>query len=93
MTLNAFVILWLAAACAVLGLAIYRKLVSRQEDDNLHIGEHDALQVARQAAISSRLDFVDKWGIALTIAVVVFGMLLAGVYLYQQWTVSNQVVQ
>jgi hypothetical protein len=92
MILNAFVILWLAGACAVLGLAIYRKLVSRLEDDNLHVREFDAPQVAQQAVIAARLDFVDKWGIALTIAVVAFGVLLAGIYVYHQWTVSAQLV-
>ncbi len=93
MAFNAFVILWLAGACAVLGLAIYRKLVSVKEDDNLHIGESDTPQVARQAALASRLDFVDKWGIALTIAVVALGILLAGVYIYRQWSISSQLAQ
>lgn len=88
MAFNAFVILWLAGGCAVLGLAVYRKLVSLREDDNLHVGKYDAPQVARQALIASRLDFVDKWGIALTIAVVAFGVLLAGVYIYHQWSIK-----
>lgn len=93
MILNTFVILWLAAACAVLGLALYRKLVSSQEDDTLHVGEFDATQVAQQTSIASRLAFVDKWGVALTIIVVAFGAVLAGIYLYHQWISSSQLVQ
>jgi hypothetical protein len=91
MILNALVILWLAGASVVLGLAIYRKLVARHEDDLLHVGEFDTPKVAQQAVVASRLDVVDRWGISLTIAVVVFGMLLAGVFIYQQWINSLQV--
>jgi hypothetical protein len=93
MVWNTFLILWLAGACAVLGLAIYRKLVARREDDLLHIGEFDAPQVAQQAVVSSRLDVVDKWGVALTIAVVAFGILLAGIFLYAQWQLSLQIAK
>jgi hypothetical protein len=84
MTLNALVILWLAGACAVLGLAAYRLMVARREEDSLHVSDYDTPQVARQVEVASRLDVVDKWGVALTVAVVAFGVFLAGFYLYRQ---------
>ena len=92
MILDAFSILWLAGGCAALGLAIYRKFVSRWEDDNMHVREYDAPRVARQAGIAAMLDSVDKWGITLTITVIVYGALLVGAYVYQQWIVSTQLV-
>jgi hypothetical protein len=88
MILNASVILWLAGACGVLGLAIYRKMVAMREDDNLHIGQHETGIVAQQQVVAAKLDVVDKWGVALTIGVVAFGMVLAGVFIYQQWQAS-----
>ncbi len=90
MILNSLAILWLAAASAVIGLALYRKLVSRTEDDHLHLSDVEAQQLAQQSALSSKLDFVDKWGITLTIAVGVFGVILAAMYAYQGWVASSQ---
>ena len=81
-----------AGGCAALGLAIYRKFVSRWEDDNMHVREYDAPRVARQAGIAAMLDSADKWGITLTITVIVYGALLVGAYVYQQWLVSTQLV-
>jgi len=91
MIMNASVMIWLAGACAVLGLAIYRKVVALREDDNLHLRVCDVPQVNQQAAVASRLDVVDKWGVKLTIGVTVFGILLAAVFIYQQWALSLQV--
>ena len=91
MILNALAILWLALASAVAGLALYRKLVSMKEDDQLHVGQFDAPQNARQLLIASRLDFVDRWGITLTVSVVAFGVILAAIYIYQAWVASNQI--
>ena len=92
MILNAFAILWLAGGCAVLGLAIYRKFVSRSEDDSLHVRDYDAPRVERQAGITAIVDSIDNWGIALTITVVLYGVLLVGALVCQQCTVSGQLV-
>ena len=92
MVFNASLIVWLAGACTVLGLAIYRKLVARQEDDILHVRDCEMPQVALQTVVAKRLDVVDKWGVKLTIGVVGFGIVLAGVYIYQVWVDSLKIV-
>jgi hypothetical protein len=65
--------------------------MARREDDMLHVGEFDTPKVAQQAVTASRLDIVDKWGVTLTIAVVSFGIVLAGIFVYQQWLSTLQV--
>jgi len=91
MNLTAFMIAWLTLGCAVLGLAIYRKLVANSEDENLHIGQFDGLRVVHQEQVAHRLSLVDKWGKTLTVVVIIFGVVLATAYLYQKWIESNHI--
>jgi len=86
MSLAPFAIIWLALACAVLGLAIYRKGVSwYEEDDYIHFHDFEAPQVAHQAVVNHRLEVVDKFGKILTTVTVVMGLALAAAYFYQVW--------
>ena len=79
-----FVAVWIALACGVASLAIYRRLVSAGEDDMLHVLDNES-HVAKQAATAQRLDTVDHWGKILTVIVTAYGMLLATAYTYQIW--------
>lgn len=79
------IVIWLALTSAVIGLAVYRKLVARNEDDFLHVSDGDRARVAQQAALAGRLDAVDKWGKTLTIIAVSLGAVLAGITVYQTW--------
>jgi hypothetical protein len=82
-------VIWLAIASIVFGLAAYRKMVSRNEDDILHVRDAEAGKIAQQSAMANRLDLVDKWGKALTVVAFVFGVFLACAVLYQQWLVNQ----
>ena len=90
MTLVPFSLVWLAMACITLGLALYRKVVTRNEDDYLHVHETDAPVVARQFEIARRVDAVDRWGKLFTVLTVAFGIVLVAIYVYQTWTTSLQ---
>jgi hypothetical protein len=90
MNLIPFVVAWSLLAAAVLGLAIYRKMVARSEDDFIHIRDIDTALIAKQQAVSSRLNFVDHWGKTMTIVVFVLGLLLATVYIWQTWVESTR---
>jgi hypothetical protein len=79
-----FVAVWIAMACGVAGLAIYRRLVAAGEDDMLHVLDNES-HVAKQAATAHRLDSVDRWGKILTVIVTIYGVLLAAAYTYQIW--------
>ena len=52
--LSPFVAGWLALACTIAGLAIYRRLVSTREDDMLHVLDNES-HVLKQAAIAHQL--------------------------------------
>ena len=79
-----FVAGWLALACTIGGLAIYRRLVLTREDDMLHVLDNE-LHMLRQTAIAHRLDTVDHWGKILTVTATVYGVLLAVGYFYRVW--------
>jgi len=78
-----FTVVWALLAVVVLGLLGYRKLVSSQEEESLHLG--DAAEANHQAVIASKLDWIDKWGKVLTVVALVYGLLLAAAYTYHIW--------
>jgi len=80
-----FLASWVFLAFAVAGLAGYRKLVAMHEDDMLHVRDSEYGRVAGQAATAHRLEVVDRWGKLLTVVAAAYGLLLAGVYVYQVW--------
>jgi hypothetical protein len=82
LNLGPFIALETLLAVSVLALFIWRKMVSRNEDDNIHV-LHGAGVVPEQEAIAHKLDVIDKWGKILTVVTVVFGLLLAAAYTYQ----------
>ena len=82
--LTPFVAGWLALACSIAGLALYRRLVSTREDDMLHVLDNES-HMQQQAGLAHRLDTVDHWGKILTVAAIIYGVLLAVGYFYQVW--------
>ena len=85
------IILWSILAAVVIGLAIYRRTVSSQEDDNLHFTEAEAGIVARQMALASRIETIDRWGKLLTAILAVATVLLGGWYLYYVFETGSRV--
>ena len=86
MNLIPFVVIWAVLATIVLGLAVYRKMVARQEDDFIHVTTD---VVAQQQAVAKKLEVIDKWGKILTVVAVVFALALVGMFLYQGWTETS----
>ena len=82
--------LWFVLGLATAGLALYRKILSMKEDDYLHLGAGEEGHIPEQVAMDRRMHAIDAWGKGLTVATVVLGLAVAGVYLYQAWQVSNQ---
>jgi len=78
-----FTVVWALLAVVVLGLLGYRKLVSSQEEETLHLA--DAAEANHQAVIARKLDWIDKWGKVLTVVALVYGLLLAATYTYHVW--------
>jgi hypothetical protein len=80
-----FTVLWMILAMVVIGLLMYRRWVSREEDDTLHVMESDAAMVPQQAALAQKLESIDRWGKALTAIALVYGLIVGSGYLYQSW--------
>jgi len=78
-----FAVLWVLLAVVVLALIAYRKIVSLQEEETLHLA--DAADANHQAVIARKLDWIDKWGKLLTVVTVVYGGLLSAAYTYHVW--------
>jgi hypothetical protein len=78
-----YAVIWGALALVVVALIVYRKYVADQEDDSIHL---EGSASTDQIALAHRLAVIDRWGKAITALVVVFGLALAAVYVYQLWT-------
>ena len=78
----AFVV-WSILAVTVIGLALYRKLVSYyREDDLIHVSPGEERLVSQQVQVTRTLDKVDRLGQILTVVTAVFGAILLAFYLY-----------
>jgi hypothetical protein len=85
MNLTPIVLLWAVLGLATLGLALYRKVISSNEQDVVHLGPGEEREIPVQAELAKKLLTVDRWGKTLTVVTVLIGLLLAGGYLYNGW--------
>ncbi len=88
LTINA--VIWILLAATVGSLAIYRKFVSRAEVDVIHLRDSETPLVSDQKSFAHRLEAIDRWGKILTIVVILYGVAIAGFYLYEAWQISVQ---
>jgi hypothetical protein len=92
MSIIPFVILWVLMALTVLTLFIWRKMVAAKEDDNLHVLDGaSAAKSAEQIAIAQKLDLIDKWGKIATVVAVIYGVILAALYVWQSWVQNSSI--
>ena len=86
--LRPFLVLWAIVIAALVVVAFWRRTVSVQEDPALHLGAAHAGTAAEQMALAKKLGQIDKWMKLLTLAVVVFGLLLGAAALYKGWVLG-----
>jgi len=89
MTFTILVALWVVVAVIVGVLALWRFLAGMREDDSLHVHEGDEGLVAKQVATVRKIERIEHWGEALTVVVLVYGVALAGAYVYMSWVERN----
>lgn len=89
MNLLPFTIGWAILATIVIVLAIYRRIVSNQEDDILHVEDPTGAVTSHQVQVARKLEGIDRWGKVLTVVALVYGLALAAGYAYQAWIEST----
>jgi hypothetical protein len=67
------------ATCA---LAAYRKFVTREEDDLVHLGQGSMQHAAKQVALARTLEQLDKLTKILVTVTVVYGIGLGALLIY-----------
>lgn len=87
-----FIVLWILMALTVVALFIWRKSVSRKEDDNLHVLDGAAIDKSNdQVVIANKLDRIDRWGKIVTVVAVAYGVILGGLYVWQSWVQNGNI--
>lgn len=81
-----FAVTWAILALVIIALVVYRRMVGRSEDATLHVLDGDVARVPHQVVVTQKLESIDRWGKALTIMLVLYGLLLAVIYGYQSFT-------
>lgn len=73
---------WIALVAIVLLLALYRLMITRGVWTVLHVRRSEASLIPQQIVQDQQLERIDFWGQTLTVVAVIFGVLLAAIYLY-----------
>lgn len=84
-----FAVFWGVLALIVLALIVIRRKTAVGEDATLHVMEGDARMIPHQREMAQKLEVIDKWGKLLTVITVVFGLILAVLWVYQSWLTAN----
>jgi len=90
MNLVPYIVVWVVVGLVVIVLAIYRMRLAKREDASLHVLASEG-EAAQQKAMSLKLAKIDWWGQVLTVVVVLYGIILAGIYVYHIWQESSKI--
>jgi hypothetical protein len=90
MNFTLLVILWSGTALLVLLAAIYRKLVTRGEDNIIHLNNMQPGSIEHQTEVAHKVMEIDRVGQFGTAVVALGGLGLAAAYLYDAWQKSAQ---
>jgi len=90
MNLIPYIAVWVVLGIIVIVLAISRMRLAKREDASLHVLENER-EAERQKAMTKKLARIDLWGQVLTVVVVLFGIILAGIYIYGAWEQAGRI--
>ncbi len=85
-----FIAIWACIAAAAIILGLYRRFLTRNEDDYVHVAEGEANRIPQQIALAQRLDSIDRWERILIAATVIVGVVIGAAYLYELWDQSSR---
>ena len=64
--------------------------LAKREDASLDILESEGA-AEQQKEMTKKLERIDWWGQVLTVVVVLYGIILAGIHIYQAWQQSSKI--
>jgi len=85
-----YIVIWVVLGIIVVVLAVSRMRLAKREDATLDVLESEGV-AAQQKEMTRTLARVDRWGQVLTIILVLYGITLAGIYIYQAWQQSSRI--
>jgi hypothetical protein len=77
------VVLWIVIAAALAILYAYRRIVAGGSDEFVHVSDVSDEVLSKQAATARSLQKLDRIAMVLAIVLVVYGVALAGLQVYQ----------
>ena len=75
---------WTVLLAGYIIVFIYRKQLERNEDDTLHVLADNRV-LSNQQAIAHKMDVLERWSKILGVSVILYGIVVAGMYLYSVW--------
>jgi len=82
--MNALIWVWAAATAVLVGLLIYRALLSMKEDDQLFLGEGERHLAQAQAAIVVKVQTISRYSLIVGIVSGALLLAIAGMWMYEQ---------
>lgn len=91
-TFMGLIVSWLALAATLVGLMIFRKHASRNEDDFLHVNNTTVSMLSSQATTAHQMNLLDRWVTIVLAALVIYGLGIGAWFLYQVWQANSKLI-
>jgi hypothetical protein len=82
--MNALLWVWAAATAILVGLLIYRALLSMKEDDQLFLGEGERHLAQEQAVIVGKVQTLSRYSLIMGIVSGALLLAIGGIWTYEQ---------
>jgi hypothetical protein len=84
--LSTLMVIWITATVILVGLLIYRALLSMKEDDQIFLGAGEQHLEKEQMALVGKVQMIGRYSLIVGIVSGVLLLVIAGLWTYQQLT-------
>jgi hypothetical protein len=85
-SLGVLTVVWAVVTTVLVGVLIYRALLSMKEDDQLFLDPAQSHLEKEQLALQGRLTRLSRYALIMGLASVVLLLVIAGMWTYEQFT-------
>jgi hypothetical protein len=82
--LSTLMVIWITATVVLVGLLIYRALLSMKEDDQIFLGAGEQQLEQKQAALVGKVQMIGRYSLIVGILSGALLLVIAGLWTYQQ---------